>query len=96
MPRTCDLPNDSEQMTVHRGDETLMKLEKIVELDTGRSAAELRNFTLDEFRAKIEGARGNGLRFVSRFPFLGRGNVMRDKTVDHETVNRLLDDCLRE
>jgi hypothetical protein len=93
---TYDLPLIPKERIVDRGMETLMKLEKIVELDTGKKASEIRSVTLGEFRAGLERTRGHALRFITKFPFLGRGNVMRDKTIDHATVDRLLDESLRE
>lgn len=72
-----------------------MNLEKIVERDTGERAEDLRAQPLDEFRVKIERAHKRVLHFVSKFPFLGRGNVMRDKIVDHATVDRMLDAAVR-
>jgi len=78
-----------------RPNDTLLSLEKVVEHDTGERADDLRFQPLDEFRTKIERAHKRVLHFVSKFPFIGRGNVMRDKIVDHATVNRMLDAALR-
>lgn len=74
---------------------TLRNLERTVERITGQSAEILRSQTLTELRQKTEARVKHKLRFVSRFPLIGRGNVMRDKTVDHETVERLLEQSLR-
>jgi hypothetical protein len=73
-----------------------MNLEKVVEHDTGEKAEYLRSTPLDESRNRIERAHKKVLQFVSKFPFIGRGNVMRDKIVDRATVNRMLDAALRE
>jgi hypothetical protein len=96
MSKSCSLPAEEKEANISAAQQTLMNLEKIIELDTGNTAEELRSTPLDEFRARVELARGHALRFVSKFPFLGRGNVMRDKTIDHATVNRQLDEVLRE
>jgi hypothetical protein len=76
--------------------DTLMNLEKVVEHDTGEKAEDIRFQSLDAFRAKIEHTRKRVLHFVSKFPFVGRGNVMRDKIVEHVTVNRMLDAAIRK
>lgn len=79
-----------------RPNDTLLNLEKVVEHDTGESAENLRSLPLDEFRVKIEHAHKRVFQFVSKFPFIGRGNIMRDKIVDHATVNRMLDAAIRD
>jgi hypothetical protein len=63
---------------------------------TGRTAAEIRTSTLTESRRKIESSRrGEGMSIVSRFPFIGRGNIMRDRLLSHEQVERSLSEALR-
>ena len=75
--------------------ETLRGLEKSVENLTGRKAQELRDYTFSALRRQREAQTGKPMRFISRFPFIGRGNVLRDRVVSHETVERQLDAVLR-
>jgi hypothetical protein len=35
------------------------------------------------------------MKFESRFPLIGRGNVMRDRVIDHESVEADLEQALR-
>ena len=58
--------------------------ERAVERATGESIDSLRRTPIDERRQTIEKAAGHPLKFKSRFPVIGRGNVLRDRTVDHE------------
>jgi hypothetical protein len=84
-----------EHEEIIQPNDTLMNLEKVVERDTGERADDLRSQPLDEFRIKMQRAHKRVLHFVSVFPFLGRGNVLRDKIVDHATVDRMLDAAVR-
>ena len=88
MPQTQEFESLSHQ-------ESLRSLEKSVEQLTGQKAKELRNHTLSSLRAKVESEHGAPLRFVSRFPFIGRGNVLRDRVVSHQSVEQQLDAALR-
>jgi hypothetical protein len=74
---------------------TLHKLETIVEGVTGQTAADLRNQTLTQLRRKVEEKVRKKLVFRSHFPLIGRGNVMRDKTVDHEAIEEGLHEALK-
>jgi hypothetical protein len=65
-----------------------------VERLTGRSASSLRAETLTTVRLQVERASGRPLKFVSRFPFIGRGNVLRDRVISNETIERQLDEAL--
>jgi len=68
--------------------------EKAIELATGESVESIRNTPVDERRRAIEQQRGRRLRFRSRFPFIGRGNVLHDRFVDHEEAERALKEAL--
>jgi hypothetical protein len=76
-------------------EETLRKLEATVERATGQSAETLRNQTLSELRRRTEGKIGHRMKFQSLFPLVGRGNVMRDRLIDHESVEAALKHALR-
>jgi hypothetical protein len=71
-------------------------LERAVEKITGKSAASLRLLTLEEWRSEIEARHGKRMRFVSRFPFIGRGNIMRGKVVNHDQVEHYVDHAIRD
>jgi hypothetical protein len=73
----------------------LCRLETTVERVTGQSAKELRDQTLTELRQKTEAKTKKKLTFISCFPLIGRGNVMRDKVVDHKFVEEQLQEALK-
>lgn len=67
---------------------------KALERLTGETISQLRKIPMDVRRYQTEGT-GTLMHFISRFPFIGRGNVMRDRLIDHEAVEALLDKALR-
>ena len=75
--------------------EGLAALNHAVELLTGKTAYELRNTPINEQRRDIEARLGRPVRVMSHFPFIGRGNVMRDRVITREQIERDLDKILR-
>jgi hypothetical protein len=73
----------------------LKKFEEDVERLTGQKAENIRRQSLSEIRRGTEGRHGRTMRFISMFPFIGRGNVMRDRMVSHDRVEKMLDEALR-
>ncbi len=59
------------------------EFEEAVEIFTGHSAAYLRETPIDELRREVEKKRGGILAFISRFPLIGRGNVLRRRMISH-------------
>ena len=70
-------------------------LERAIARRTGLSIESLRSMTPHELRERVEKKTGHGLVFTCNFPFIGRGNVMRDKTVSRERIEKQLDEALR-
>jgi hypothetical protein len=62
--------------------------EDAVRFATGRSIEEIRETPIDVHRGEIEARRGEPSQFRSRFPLIGRGNVLRSRMVSHETVEK--------
>lgn len=60
--------------------------EQAIETAMGESIENLRQIPIDERRARMENASGRTLFFRTRFPFIGRGNVMRDHVVHNDKV----------
>lgn len=73
---------------------TIISFEKSIERWTGRKIAELRKETIEETRSSLI-KKGILIRLFSEFPFIGRGNIMRDKIVSHQEVEKELDSVLR-
>jgi hypothetical protein len=70
-------------------------LDAAVEQLTGESIDVIRRSTIWDLRIQSERKAQGRLRFISHFPFIGRGNVMRDRMVDQDTVEREFDAALR-
>lgn len=67
---------------------------KAIESVVGEDLETIRRSTIPELRRRAESRHGRPLQFRSRFPFIGRGNVLRDRLVPHEEVERRLDKAL--
>lgn len=70
-------------------------LERAIEATTGQTIDNLRNMPLDTLRRLIEKKRQSAVVITRNFPFLGRGNVMRDETISRDEVEKQLDEALR-
>ena len=74
----------------------LQLLEQIAERVTGKTADDLRQTSVERLREQVELRHGGKpMQFPSHFPFIGRGNVMRDRTISHVDVEKVLDRILR-
>lgn len=58
--------------------------EKAVERAAGTSIDVLRDTPIDEFRRTVERRCGKPTHFFTEFPWIGRGNVLRDRCTSHE------------
>jgi hypothetical protein len=74
----------------------ILILEKAVEKATGEAVNMLRARSIEETRRVAEKRHKRPFKFTSRFPFIGRGNVLRDRVVSHDEVERGLDEVLRD
>ena len=75
--------------------ETLEILERAVERSTGEKVAALRSMSIDDRRRLIERHTKRPVRFTTKFPFIGRGNVMRDRLKSHREVEAALATALQ-
>jgi hypothetical protein len=80
----------------HMTDDTIQhRFEQSIESRVGRQITWLRDTPIDTQRREVEGKFGSPLTITSRFPFIGRGNVLRDHIVSHAEVEKTLDAALR-
>ena len=75
--------------------DALLKVYKSVSLQLGISEEEIRSFSPQSMRNYIEKKNGNKIRFVSEFPTIGRGNVLRDNIITREEIDSQIDELLR-
>ena len=69
--------------------------EQTVERAAGMPIDEVRNTPIDVHREAVEKKSGKRLTFVSYFPWIGRGNVLRDRGVTHEEAEAACNDAIR-
>jgi hypothetical protein len=72
------------------------EFELAIEQKVGESIDQIRDMPIDERRRMNERKHGKTMLFVSLFNFIGRGNVLRDRTVSHEEVEAEVDKVLSE
>ena len=69
-------------------------VEKNAERLIGLSADEIRKYSPDQLRRHLEEKNQKKFSFVSEFPVIGRGNVLRDSIATSEELNRDIDKIL--
>lgn len=73
----------------------LRDLEVSVEKLTGKSVADLRQSSIEGYRRERESVLKQPMRIISKFPFIGRGNVLRDRIISRGQIDKYLDAVLR-
>ena len=68
---------------------------KHIEVVTGLTSAQLKDFSPEEFRDFIERKKKKRLTFLSEFPTIGRGNVLRNSLLSSQEINSEIDAILR-
>ena len=71
------------------------RFERSLESRTGMEIAWMRDTPIDTQRRVAESQFGAPVVITSQFPFIGRGNVLRDHIVSHAEVEKTLDAALR-
>ena len=66
-----------------------------IEVVTGLTSAQLKDFSPEEFRDFIERKKKKRLTFLSKFPTIGRGNVLRNSLLSSQEINSEIDAILR-
>lgn len=61
---------------------------------TGLSVSDIKGYSPEELRAHLESRSKKKLSFVSAFPVIGRGNVLRDDIESTESINKDIDKIL--
>lgn len=64
---------------------------KNAERATGLNLNEIRKYSPENMRSHIEKRNRRRVLFVSEFPFIGRGNVLRDNLLDSNEINKEID-----
>jgi len=70
--------------------------EQATEQATGQSIEFIRNTPLDELRRIEEKKRGHPLVFTSYFPWIGRGNILRNRLISREEVKSEFENAIKQ
>ena len=70
------------------------KFFKIIQKKVGLSLSEINRLNPADINAHIEKQSGKKIEITTEFPFIGRGNVLRNGIVTHDEINREIDKIL--
>jgi len=69
---------------------------KAIESDTGKTIREIQEQSLSDRRREVEANHGgHKMVFPVKFPFIGRGNVLRHRVLSHEEVDKRFNKALK-
>jgi hypothetical protein len=69
-------------------------IEKNAEKVVGLSVEEIRKYSPNELRHFLENKNKKKLFFMTEFPVIGRGNVLRDSIITSKEINKEIDKIL--
>jgi hypothetical protein len=81
-------------MKKNRSKDNLLKYNSLIhsiEEQTGIDINTIMNTTLSDQKIQLENKFKKPMKLISYFPFIGRGNVLRDKVITHEDIEKMLD-----
>lgn len=74
---------------------TLQILEQATEMWSGKKPDEIRMQSIEERRQEAEAKTRKKLRIARFFPFIGRGNILRDRVIGSGQINKDLEKALK-
>lgn len=70
-------------------------VERSAERVTGLPLGQIKAMSPERFRTYLEQKNKKSFSFTSEFPFIGRGNVLRDSLISSSRLNSEIDEILR-
>ena len=67
---------------------------KNLEKHIGFSLSKIKDVSPGEINRYLEMKSGKKIRITTEFPFIGRGNVLRDGIITHDQINQDIDNIL--
>ena len=67
---------------------------RIVQKNIGLSLSDINRLNPIDISAYIEKRNGKKIKITTEFPFIGRGNILRDGIITHDKVNQEIDKIL--
>jgi phosphoribosylformylglycinamidine (FGAM) synthase-like amidotransferase family enzyme len=70
---------------------------RAIESEMGKTIREVQEQTLSDRRREVEANhKGRRMMFSINFPFIGRGNVLRDRVLSHEEIDKQFNEALKD
>jgi hypothetical protein len=70
---------------------------RAIESEMGKTIREVQEQTLSDRRREVEANhKGRKMIFPVNFPFIGRGNVLRDRVLSHEEIDKQFNEALKD
>lgn len=66
----------------------------IVQKNIGLSLSDINRLNPTDINAYIEKRNGKKIKITTEFPFIGRGNILRDGIITHDKINQEIDKIL--
>lgn len=70
-------------------------VEKSAQNSTNLTLEQLKSFSPNKLRVHLSKLRNKIIFFISEFPYIGRGNALREELIDTETLNNEIDKILK-
>jgi len=70
------------------------KFFRIIEKNVGLSLSNIDSLNPTDINAYIEKQNGRKIKIITEFPFVGRGNVLRDGIITHGKIDQEIDKIL--
>lgn len=70
-------------------------IENSAQKATRLNLAQIKSFSPYQLREHLEKTNKTKFSFISAFPYIGRGNVLRENIVDSKTLDHEIDELLK-
>jgi len=70
------------------------KFFKMVQKNIGLGLSDLDKLSPIEINSYIEKQAGKKIKITTEFPYIGRGNVLRDRLISHDKIDQEIDKIL--
>ncbi len=70
-------------------------IENSAQKATRLNLTEIKSFSPHQLRKHLEKTNKTKFSFVSMFPYIGRGNVLRENIIDSKTLDQEIDELLK-
>ena len=87
------MPNPNVSNLTDEEFSVVQRLNRFVESLTGCKISDIYNTPVDKWRKQVELKHNNvSMSFTSKFPYIGRGNVLSNHTISHAQIEKSCED----